>query len=415
MCPTGSFGDRFAREVVRAGRSSVASCAWSCQGTPVSFVSRGSRVARAFPALPFLTHGDRRTDCLLRTAELDGLPRTRDTAERPSTRRATMSITQSSILLATICNTVGEASPHALWFADSGRQFVADLSDEISDASGFTGIAYHKDRLYLAVQSAAARILVLDQHLNVIETITHELFNDLHSLHVIGDMLLIVSARAGALVRRNLNTGETVAHIRFDPRAWVCDALCLPDDIWLCCHHLTFLDPVAKEGGLFSVREHRAILDGFSHPHSIIPYRDEFAILDSARAQLVFFRLGGSRRSVQLQGFLRGVVRTGDDSLLVAGGPHRTVSRKNPEGGDHRADLRQVLDERLRLFEVTNGTAARVILPEVPGFEMYDLCLLPAGLLQPAPERALQVETGLFARFWYTSLIAAQIKASKSR
>jgi hypothetical protein len=78
------------------------------------------------------------------------------------------------------------------------------------------------------VQSGAARILALDRHLNVLETIAHELFNDLHSLHVIGDMLLIVWPRAGALVRRDLNTSETVAHIRFDPRAWVCDALCLP-------------------------------------------------------------------------------------------------------------------------------------------------------------------------------------------
>jgi hypothetical protein len=324
-----------------------------------------------------------------------------------------LSSTQSPILLATICDTVGEASPHALWFADGGRQFVADLSDEIGEASGFTGIAHHKDRLYLAVQSRTARILVLDSRLNVVETIAHELFSDLHSLHVVGDLLLIVSARAGALVRRDLNTGETAAHIRFDPRAWVCDALCLPDDIWLCCHNLAFLDPAAKEGGLFSIRERKAILDGLSGPHSIVPYRDEFAILDSARAQLVFFRPGGPRRTVRLRGFLRGAVRTGDESLLVAGGPDRTLSRKNPAGDGRRA-LRQVLDERLRLFEVTNSAVARVMMPEVPGFEIYDLCLLPAGLPRPAPERVLPAETGLFARFWYTSLITAQTKASLS-
>jgi hypothetical protein len=68
-----------------------------------------------------------------------------------------VSSTQSSILLATICNTVGQASPYALWFAEGERQFVADPSDEIGDASGFTGIAYHEDRLYLAVCSPGPR------------------------------------------------------------------------------------------------------------------------------------------------------------------------------------------------------------------------------------------------------------------
>ena len=322
-----------------------------------------------------------------------------------------MSSTQPAFLLATICNAVGEATPHALWLSDGNRQFVADLSDCIGECSGLTGIAHHRDRLFLAVQAQEARILVLDMHLNQVETIRHELFNDLHALHVVGDTLLIVSARAGALVRRDLNTGETVAHVRFDPRAWVCDALCLPDDIWLCCHNLAFLDPAAKGGGLFSLRQRKAILDGLSGPHTVFPYRDEFAILDSARGQLVFFAPDGPRRAVQLQGFLRGATRTGPDSLLVAGGPDRTISRKNPEGVGHRG-LRDVLPERLRLFEVANGIATKVLLPEMPGFEVFDLYPLPAGLLTPAPERLIPAEPGLFARFWYTSLVTAHARAA---
>ena len=47
MCPTGLLGDRFGREVVRAGR--WASCVWSYPGTPESFASPGSREGGGSP------------------------------------------------------------------------------------------------------------------------------------------------------------------------------------------------------------------------------------------------------------------------------------------------------------------------------------------------------------------------------
>jgi hypothetical protein len=322
-----------------------------------------------------------------------------------------MSGSGGSPLFATICNTVGEASAYALWFTHGGKQFVADLSGHLDGAAGLTGIAYHDGRLYLAVQSHASRIIVLDMTLDVIETITHEGFNDLHSLHVVGETLLIVSARTGTLFRRDLKTGETSAHIRFDPRAWVCDVLCVPDDIWLCCHDLSHFDPCAKGGGIFSVKLRRAVLDGLSGPHSLIPYRDRFVILDSANARLIFFQPGGETSTVQLQGFLRGALVSGEDSLLVAGGPDRTISRKNPEGDGARG-LRQVLDERLRIFEVKQSAPARVILPECPGFEIYDLFAIPAAAgFRPAANRIIPAEQGLFARYFYTSLITARVRA----
>jgi hypothetical protein len=323
-----------------------------------------------------------------------------------------MSGSGGGTLFATICNTVGESSAYALWFTQGGKQFVADLSGHLDDAAGLTGIAYHDGRIYLAVQSRTARILVLDMALNVIETITHEGFNDLHSLHVVGDTLLIASARSGCLFRRDLKTGETVPHIRFDPRAWVCDVLCVPDDIWLCCHNLSHFDGKSQGGGLFSVRERAVVLDGLSGPHSPIAWRDGYAILDSATARLMFFRPGGESRTVQLQGFLRGALVSGDDLLLVGGGPDRTMSRKNPEGDGARG-LRQVLDERLRIFEVKQGALSRVILPECPGFEIYDLFALPAtAAFNPAAERVIPAEPGLFARYYYTSLVTAHARAN---
>jgi hypothetical protein len=322
-----------------------------------------------------------------------------------------MSGSATGILFATICNTVGEASGYALWFTDGSRQFVVDLSDHLGESSGLTGIAYHDGRIYLAVQSPASRILVLDTALNVIDTITHEGFNDLHSLHVAGDMLFAVSARGGCLLRRDLRTGDIVTQVRFDPRAWVCDLHCTRDDIWLCCHHLSFLDPAAQGGGVFSVRDRKAIVEGLARPHSLIPCRDGFVVLDSANAQVVFFNCAGARTVQRLEGFLRGAVVTGPNSLLVASGPDRTMSRKNPVGDGARG-LRDVLDERLKIFELTDGKLARTLLPELPGFEIYDFLALPPGVaLHPTSDRIVQVEQGVFARFYYAALVTAHARA----
>jgi hypothetical protein len=325
-----------------------------------------------------------------------------------------MSGPPSSVLCATICNTVGEASAYPLWFSLGGQQYVADLSGHMAEAAGLTGIACHNGRIYLAVQSHASRILVLDMTLNVVETITHEGFSDLHSLHVVGDALLIVSARSGCVFRRNLTTGETVLQVRFDPHAWVCDLLCTPDDLWLCCHNLSYFVPKAQGGGVFSVRERKVVVEGLSGPHTLIRYRDGYVVLDSANAQLLFFKPGGERRTVQLQGFLRGALVSGEDTLLVAGGPDRTISRKNPEGDGARG-LRQVLQERLRIFELKQGALARMILPECPGFEIFDLFAIPASAgLQPDPQRIIPADQGLFARFWYTSLVTAHARAREA-
>src|ERR1019366_315177 len=146
--------------------------------------------------------------------------------------------------------------------------------------------------------------------LNVVDTITHEGFNDLHSLHVVGDFLMIVSARSGYLFRRDLRTGEMTVQVQFDPRAWVCDALCTANDIWLLKHNVPYLDPAAQGGGIFSVRERRAIMDGLSGPHNIIPYRDGYVMLDSANAQVMFFVPGGARRTV----IPRGAIVSGKDT-----------------------------------------------------------------------------------------------------
>jgi hypothetical protein len=56
------------------GRPDRLSCTWSSQGMLVSYASRGSREGGGgrIPCLALSGHGDRQTDYLLPTAELDG-------------------------------------------------------------------------------------------------------------------------------------------------------------------------------------------------------------------------------------------------------------------------------------------------------------------------------------------------------
>lgn len=326
-----------------------------------------------------------------------------------------MNLPEKVVLLATICNTVGAASSFALWFSDGKRQRVVDLSSHMRDSGGLTGITYREQRIYVAVQAARPRILVLDMALNVVEVIENDHFSDLHSLHIAGDALFIVSTKNGKLLKRDLGTGHTAVIAEFEPTAWVSGVHCRPDDIWLCCHELWRLDPEAHGGGVFSIARGRKVLDGLLRPHSLISFLDGFAIADSGNARLVYFDQNGINRICELEGFPRGVAIAGEDTLLVAGGPHRTISRKNPDGVASRT-LRDVAHERLKISEVTRGEHKRTFLPEVPGFEIYDLLVLPAdAALTPGEDRVVDVEQGAFARLYYVTLVDALFRLSSAQ
>lgn len=287
-----------------------------------------------------------------------------------------------------------------------------DLSDTIPDASGLTGLACHNNRIYVAVQSIPSRILVLDLSLRVLEVIEDDDFNDLHSLHIVGDDLFIVSPKNGKLLKRDLATGSNSVVANFHPEAWVSVVLCWPDDIWLCGHHLRFLDPNARNGGIFSIAQDRTVLDDLVRPHSLIRYCDGFVVLDSGNARVVYFDRNGVTKVARLQGFLRGAAVAGEDVLLVAGGPHRTISRKNPTGEASRR-LRDVAHERLKIFELDQGVHTRTWLPELPGFEVYDMLALPPDVvLTPGEDRVIELEQGAFGRFYYVTLVDALFRLS---
>jgi hypothetical protein len=321
-----------------------------------------------------------------------------------------MNLPRGVSLLATICNTVGVASAFALWLSDGEQQYVVDLSDHMQGSVGLTGIAFHDNRIYVAVQSARSRILVLDLGLRVVDEIQNDNFNDLHSLHIAGGALFIVSTRNGQLLERDLATGNTSVIVDFDPAAWVSGVHCWPDDIWLCCHEAGRLDPNAQGGGVFSIGQGRMVLDGLLRPHSLIRYRDGSVVLDSGNARVVYFDHDGINQVCQVQGFPRGVAIAGEATLLVAGGPHRTISRKNPVSMAGKS-FRDVAHERLNIFEVAHGELTRTFTPELPGFEIYDMLVLPANAaLRPADDRVIRLEQGMFARLYYVTLVDAMLR-----
>jgi hypothetical protein len=323
-----------------------------------------------------------------------------------------MKLPHGVTLFATICNTVGVASAFALWLSDGKHQYVVDLSGHMDDSGGLTGIAYHGGRIYVAVQSNRPRILVLDLALRVVDVIQNDKFNDLHSLHISGDALFIVSTRNGQLLKRDLATGNTSVIADFDPAAWVSGVHCRRDDIWLCCHEVWRLDPKARGGGVFSIGQGRKVLDGLLRPHSLISHRDGAVVLDSGNARVVYFDQDGIKQACQLHGFPRGVAIAGDATLLVAGGPHRTISRKNPVGVAEKG-FRDVAHERLEIFEVAHGEHIRTFQPELPGFEIYDLLVLPANAaFRPPDDRVIRLEQGMFARLYYVTLVDALLRLS---
>ena len=313
--------------------------------------------------------------------------------------------TGSGVLIATICNTIREASRYALWVSDGTRQYVVDLSGYILGPGGLTGIAYRDKRLYVAVQAAETRVLVLDLALNVVGSIVDDRFRELHSLHVAGDALFMASPANGLVLRHDFGTGDTDVVADFGRPSWVAGVHVTADDVWICAHNLSFIDAAAQGGGVYSVRRGQTVLDGLGKPHTLMEYRGGFLVLDSVNSGVVIFDLAGTRHVIRLEGWLRGAAVTEEGRLLVAGGPHRLVSRKNPADVVEQG-LRDTATNRLQVFELDDETLTRTYLPEMPGFEIYDLLILPAGIdLTPDEDRIVKVERGMFARLYYAALM----------
>jgi hypothetical protein len=65
---------------------------------------------------------------------------------------------------------------------------------------------------------------------------------------------------------------------------------------------------------------------------------------------------------------------------------------------------------------VDQGQLTRTFLPELPGFEIYDLLVLPADAeLKPGDYRTVEIEQGMFARLYYVTLVDALFRLSSAQ
>ena len=315
-------------------------------------------------------------------------------------------------LLATVCNTVPNATPVALWLGCGETQRVIDLGDTIGHPGdvGLTGLAWHAGRLYCAVQtSTESRIVVLDRSLSHVATIASAEFADLHSLTVMGDGLLIASTGNGRVLRHDFADGRIETLCDLSTEVHLNSACRDGEDLLVCCQSLQPLDRAARHGGIYSVAERRVLLDDLGYPHSVMHIGDEFLVLDSGRSRVLRFGRDGIRQEQRLEGFLRGASLSGG-ALFVAAGPQRLVSRSTGNIW-HERTLREALTERLTLYELDAETlAVRSSRPVVAaGFELYDVLALPANAgLDPVPERLLPADPTAFARLFYNAFKTSQ-------
>ena len=308
-------------------------------------------------------------------------------------------------LLATVCNTVLNATPYALWFARKDEEYLVDLSDTLSQQGdiGLTGLTSIGDKLYAAVQSSTkARIVVLDRRLNVVNVIASPEFVDLHSLHRWNESLIAVSTGNQSVFQLDLADQRIKRLCAFDAMIHANSAW--PDEtgLLICCHSPAHLVPEATGGGVINVTTRRVILDRIGYPHSLEPNGNGFLVLDSHGQRVIRFNQTGIRQEQVLSGFLRGIAAS-RGSLFVASSPVRQVSRKNPVASTVHRHW-DVFTERVCIHELDDATLAvkTTHFPLVAGFEIYELLALDgAEAIDPAPSRLISSQAHVLARMYY--------------
>jgi hypothetical protein len=323
-------------------------------------------------------------------------------------------VPNGTTLLATVCNATSNAAPYALWLARGEEQYFVDLSEVLGHGdSGLTGLAWHGDRIYAAVQSgASSRILILDRHLTPTGAILSPEFVDIHSIQAAGDGLIVCSTGARSVVRVNLADHTTTKLCEFNANPHLNSACLDGEDLLVCCHHLSRVCPGAAGGGVIEPSRLQIQLSGLGQPHSLLADDGKFLVLDSDAHRVVQFDHSGIRRQQLLSGFPRGIAACGG-SLFIASSAGRVISRKNPVVPTTR-EFWDMAAERVCIHELDRATFAVKAkhFPLVAGFEIYDLLALEGSLaVDPPPERLVVPDIYAMARSYYeaTKRAVAQI------
>ena len=316
-----------------------------------------------------------------------------------------MKLPDGLTLLATICNTTPNAVPYTLWFARGSDQYLVDLSDALGQPGdgGLTGLTHVGARIYVAVQSSISpRILILDRKLALIGVIASPDFRDIHSIHGVGDALIVCSTGTQSVIRVDVADHSTTKLCEFDATIHINSACFDASQLLVCCHYPGRVVPGAVGGGVIDATNRRVVLGGLTQPHSLEPNGGGFLILDSDGGRVIRFDHTGIRQQQILSGFLRGLAMT-CGSLFVASSAGRVISRKNPVAPPGR-QFWQVVAEPVCIHQLDEATLAikATHFPLVPGFEVYELLALSdAEAITPQRDRLLVPEPNAIARVYY--------------
>ena len=320
----------------------------------------------------------------------------------------------SGVLLS-CCNT-GRGGPLLLAYCDDRTSEISwirldDIGIDLSRATGATGLFSGPDSHFVAIQGVhdPALILEFDHDLRIRNLIQLPGARDLHSIKVYDGQLYATSTGTNELFEINLdNSGKIACRFRCPttkliPNVHLNDYLRHAGKEYVLGHSNPFRAAGRRSGFVYCLTDREVVIDRLEHPHTLLVLDRRLAILDSARAMVVFVDDGVSKPFMRVDtgGILRGACQT-DDALLLAMSSRRLFSRKRGLLQVNVTDDQVILGNEsfmswLYRFDKANlESHTRISLSEI-SFEIYDLAKLDHP---PAPDRLIADAAALRSQAW---------------
>lgn len=321
----------------------------------------------------------------------------------------------SGVLLS-CCNTGHRGGPFFLAFCHDRANELSwikldDIGVDFNRASGATGLFYEQDRCFVAIQGLhdPAIVLEFDRDFRFKTLISLPGVRDIHSIKVYDGTLYVTSTGTNEVFEVDLRSPEKIS-CRFKcpttssvPNVHLNDYLRHGGKEYILGHSNPFVPDGRKNGFIYSLTDHKVVVDKLEHAHTLLDIDGRLGVLDSARGRVVV--TDGATASPWLQlhtgGILRGACES-DDAMYVAMSSRRLFSRKKgllqinvPD--DHVVFGNEAFMSWLYRFDKRDLNAfTRVSLSEI-AFEVYDLARVEHA---PAPERLVPDAAAIRAQAW---------------
>jgi hypothetical protein len=257
-------------------------------------------------------------------------------------------------VLVSCCNTGNSAHPLVLAYYDLETQEIAwvkldDVPVNVGQITGSTGLIRHQDNYFLGLQGihAPAAVLRLDRDLRCKDVIRLPGVRDIHSLRAYGTSLYAASSGTDELYVVDLENGETRCHFRFplggdvhadgnvrapgrDPGyVHLNDYIQFQGKEYVLGHTNPFGDAMRRNGFVYCLTDRKVVVDELEHPHTLMVLNERLAVLDSARALVLYVDDGPTKPWLKVSGgwVLRGACQH-DNFIYLAMSSRRLFSRK---------------------------------------------------------------------------------------